>query len=88
VETDFLETEDLERVRTTVHRRLIDELPSEGARYIAYRLSLITGEFSRQTVFDLAQLAPPVALPGEVFDGLVGPWVEHWGTTVIEFHPS
>ena len=45
-ETDFLKTEDLEQVRTTARRRLIDELPSEGARYIAYRLSLITGEFS------------------------------------------
>jgi tetratricopeptide (TPR) repeat protein len=54
---------------------------------IAYRLSLITGEFSRQTVFDLAQLAPPVALPGEVFDGLMGPWVEALGNDCYRVSP-
>jgi hypothetical protein len=87
VETDFLKTEDLEQVRTTARRRLIDELPTEGARYIAYRLSLITGEFSRQTVLDLAQLPPPVALPGEAFDGLVGPWIETLGNDYYRVSP-
>ena len=86
-ETDFLKTEDLEYVRTTARRRLIDELPSEGARYIAYRLSLITGEFSRQTALDLAQLPPPVALPGEAFDGLVGPWIETLGNDCYRVSP-
>ncbi|HEY7491427.1 MAG TPA: hypothetical protein VIH59_10005, partial [Candidatus Tectomicrobia bacterium] len=87
VETNFLQTEDLEQVRTTARRRLIDELPTEGARYIAYRLSLITGEFSRQTVLDLAQLPPPVALPGEMFDGLVGPWIEPLGNDYYRVSP-
>ena len=87
VETDFLKTEDLEQVRTTARRRLIDELPSEGVRYIAYRLSLITGEFSRQTVLDLAQLLPPIALPGEAFDGLVGPWIETLGNNTYRVSP-
>jgi len=87
VETDFLKTEDLEHVRTTARRRLIDELPSEGARYIAYRLSLITGEFSRQTALGLAQLPPPVALPGEAFDGLVGPWIETVGNDCYRVSP-
>jgi tetratricopeptide (TPR) repeat protein len=87
IETDLLKTEDLEHVRTTVRRRLIDELPSKGARYIAYRLSLITGEFSRQTALDLAQLPPPVALAGEVFDGFVGPWIETLGNDCYRISP-
>jgi tetratricopeptide (TPR) repeat protein len=87
VATDFLKTEDLEHVRTTARRRLIDELPSEGARYIAYRLSLITGEFSRQTALGLAQLPPPVALPGEAFEGLVGPWIETVGNDCYRVSP-
>ena len=79
VATDVLEQGDLEHVRTTARRRLLDELPSEGARYMAYRLSLIINEFSRQTMLDLAQLPPQVVLPGEVFDGLLGPWIETLG---------
>ena len=86
-ETDFLKTEDLEQIRTTARRRLIDELPSEGTRYIAYRLSLITGEFSRQLALDLAQLPPPVALPGEAFDSLVGPWIETLGNDCYRVSP-
>jgi tetratricopeptide (TPR) repeat protein len=87
IETDLLKTEDLEHVRTTIRRRLIDELPSEGARYIAYRLSLMTGEFSRQMALDLAQLPPPIALPGEAFDGLVGPWIETLGNNCYRISP-
>jgi tetratricopeptide (TPR) repeat protein len=85
--TNFLQTEDLEQVRTSARRRLTDEFPSEGAKYIAYRLSLITGDFSRQMVFDLAQLPPPVALPGDAFDGLVGPWIETLGNNTYRVSP-
>lgn len=87
IETDLLKTEDLEHVRTTIRRRLIDELPSEGARYTVFRLSLMTGEFSRQTALDLAQLPPPIALPGEAFDGLVGPWIETLGNNCYRISP-
>jgi hypothetical protein len=87
METDLLQTEDLEQVRTTIRRRLVDELPSEGARYNAYRLSLTTGEFSRQTALDLAQLPPPVVLPGEAFDSLVGPWIEALGSDCYRISP-
>jgi hypothetical protein len=85
--SDFIKAEDIEQVRTTVRRRLINELPSEGARYIVYRLSLITGEFSRQIALDLAQLPPLVTLPGEVFDGLVGPWIETLGNDCYRVSP-
>jgi hypothetical protein len=85
--TNLLQTEDLEHVRTTARRRLTDEFPSQEARYIAYRLSFITGEFSRQMVFDLSQLPPPVVLPGDVFDSLVGPWIEALGNNTYRVSP-
>jgi len=84
---DLMQTEDLEHVRTTARRRLTDEFPSQEARYIAYRLSFIAGEFTRQTVFDLAQLPPPVAFPGDAFDGLVGPWIETLGNNTYRVSP-
>jgi tetratricopeptide (TPR) repeat protein len=86
-EADLLQTEDLEQVRITARRRLTDEFPSPEAKYIAYRLSFIIGKFSRQTVLDLAQLSPPVALPGDEFDGLVGPWVETLGHNSYRVSP-
>jgi hypothetical protein len=86
-ETDFLKTEDLEQIRTTARRRLIDEIPSEGARYIAYRLSLFTGRFPRQLALDLAQLPPLIPLPGEAFDSLVGPWIEPLGNDYYQVSP-
>src|SRR5712691_9176105 len=46
-----------------------------------------TPEFSRQTAFDLAQLPPPVALPGDAFDGLVGPWIETLSNNTYRVSP-
>lgn len=72
----LLQTVDLQQERDLARRRLIEEMPSESARSLAYRLSLITGQFSRPIAVSLAELAPAVTLPGEAFDTLVGPWIE------------
>jgi tetratricopeptide (TPR) repeat protein len=72
----FLETADLQQEKTFAYRRLIEEIPSEGARSVAYRLSLLSGKFSRQLALKLANLPPNVPFPGEGFDILVGPWIE------------
>ena len=85
--SDFMQQEDLESVRAHARRRLIDELPSAETRYLAYRLSLINDEFSHQTMMDLAQLRPPVTLPGETFDRLVGPWIEILGENSYRVSP-
>jgi tetratricopeptide (TPR) repeat protein len=72
----FLETADLQEERDFARRRLMEEIPSEGARSVAYRLSLLSGQFSRELALKLANLPPNVPLPGDGFDILVGPWVE------------
>jgi len=62
---DIVRPQDIERVRAEARNRLVQELPSDGARVLAYRLSLITGGFSRATAMALASSPPPVSLPGE-----------------------
>lgn len=75
-ELGWLDPKDLEKERAASRRRLIEDIPSEEARTLAYRLSMLIGQFTRQRAFELAQLPPPAARPGEALDTLVGPWVE------------
>jgi hypothetical protein len=63
---------DLERVQQEVRKRLVDDLPSDDARDLAYRLSVFSGRFSRSQALAIA--SEPVA--GTAFDALCGPWVE------------
>lgn len=74
--SDLTRPEDVERVRAEARNRLVEELPSKDARALTYRLSIINGAFSRETAIAVANTPPLINLPGEVFDVLVGPWVE------------
>lgn len=78
---------DLVPEREATRRRLSDEIPSDGARLLAYRLSLISGKFTRTTALKLAELPPPITLPGENFDLLVGPWIEKIGQDAYRVSP-
>jgi tetratricopeptide (TPR) repeat protein len=86
-ELSWLQTTDLEEQRTSSRRRLMDEIPSENARSLAYRLSLMMERFPRQLALDLAQLLPPLPMPGEAFDCLVGPWIERVGEDSYRVSP-
>jgi tetratricopeptide (TPR) repeat protein len=83
----WLQTTDLEEQRTFSRRRLMDEIPSEGARSLAYRLSLMMEQFPRQLALDLAHIPPPLPMPGESFDCLVGPWIERVGEDSYRVSP-
>lgn len=74
--TDLTLPEDVQVEREATRARLIDEIPSQDARELAYRLSVVTGSFSRSLVFKIAAVDEAVQLPGEQFDLLRGPWVE------------
>lgn len=78
---------DLVPEREATRRRLSDEIPSDGARLLAYRLSLISEKFTRTTALKLAELPPPIALPGESFDLIVGPWIEKIGPDTYRVSP-
>ncbi|WP_439548905.1 hypothetical protein [Falsiroseomonas sp.] len=57
--------------------RLAAALPNAGARELLYRASLVEGRFPRGVALALGEVEPCVSLPGEAFDALVGPWVDH-----------
>jgi tetratricopeptide (TPR) repeat protein len=83
----WLQTADLEEQRTFSRRRLMDEIPSESARSLAYRLSLMMEQFPRQLALDLAHIPPSLPMPGESFDCLVGPWIERVGEDSYRVSP-
>jgi tetratricopeptide (TPR) repeat protein len=48
----------------------------DNQRELLYRLSLITMSFRRGDAVKIGSLVPEVQRPGEVFNSLVGPWIE------------
>lgn len=84
---DFTKCDDVERVRADFQSRLIEELPNENARILAYRLSVILGTFSRETAIAVAEPPPPLRLSGEAFDALLGPWIEKQGENQYRISP-
>ena len=56
-------------------RMLLVALP-EAEKRLLYHLSLITGPFRRDHAIKIAELPPAAAAPGEIFDRLLGPWIE------------
>jgi tetratricopeptide (TPR) repeat protein/energy-coupling factor transporter ATP-binding protein EcfA2 len=57
-------------------RMLLKELP-EGHRELLYRLSLVAGLFRRDHAISIGELKPTVHCAGDVYDQLIGPWIEH-----------
>ena len=54
---------------------LLVALP-EAEKQLLYHLSLIVGPFRRDQAIKIAELPPAAAAPGDVFDHLLGPWIE------------
>ncbi|CAI0974826.1 Uncharacterised protein [Serratia entomophila] len=86
-EEDISSPEDIERIRLDARNRLMKMFPSDAARILAYRLSIITGRFRRSLALALSNTPPPVMLPGEIFESLVGPWIEKEGTDLYRISP-
>jgi len=84
---DMTNPEEVERIKADARNRLIKEFPSEAARTLAYRLSIVVGLFRRNTAIAVAGSPSPIELPGEVFDTLVGPWVEKVGGNLYRISP-
>lgn len=70
-----MSSNDIKDEQESVRRYVIQGLP-EQAREMLYRLSLITGSFTREAATMLGATPPPLSLPGELFDVLKGPWIE------------
>jgi hypothetical protein len=55
--------------------RLREQLP-DSARQLAFRLSILAGDFDRRLAIDIGAATPPIAEPGLALDLLSGPWIE------------
>jgi hypothetical protein len=77
---------DLDEVRREIRNRLRDALPSDDARSLLYRLSILM-HFRKQQAVALGSHTPPVSLAGEVFDSLTGPWIEAVDNTRFRLSP-
>ena len=86
-EMTWFKGDDLQTERDAIRLRLANEIPSDGARSLAYRLSLIAETFSRKVALTVASLLTPIPLPGENFDLLVGPWIERVGDDKYRVSP-
>jgi tetratricopeptide (TPR) repeat protein len=73
---DLLKTPpDIHRERAVARELLIVQL-SINERELIYRLSIIVGLFRRDHAIAIAENKPSLEHSGDVFDHLVGPWIE------------
>lgn len=73
---DLFHSQSIEEVREESQRRFQEQIPSESARKLAYRLSILAPYFKRIHALYLGEHPTPLESVGEAFDLLVGPWVE------------
>ena len=81
------EAEDIEAVRREARSILQEQMPSEAAKILAYRLSILGQPFRRDHALQLGIHPPAFTLPGETFDQLVGPWIERLNDTYYAVSP-
>ncbi|MEK6407735.1 MAG: hypothetical protein AABN34_12285 [Acidobacteriota bacterium] len=84
---DISETEDIENVRREARTQLREQLPSEDARTLAYRLSILSGPFKRGQALLLGTHDVAIRTPGDAFDLLLGPWVERLNENYYQLSP-
>jgi hypothetical protein len=72
---ELLQPASLQQAREEVRGILADTL-LESERTLVYRLSVFTTRFSREQAITMANHRPALPLGGELFDRLVGPWIE------------
>lgn len=79
-------SDDVDAERAAIHARLVRELPDQ-AKTLLYRLSVPSLGFDRRLALATAAVAPPISLPGEALDILLGPWVERRGQDRMRVSP-
>lgn len=75
ITSDAILTDDTKDVKQEFRQTLRDELSNED-RSLLYRLTIFTNRFKRKQALDLGSHSPALTLPGEIFDSLIGPWIE------------
>jgi len=73
---DLIGSEVIRDTKIELRKRLMDDVPTESARTLAYRLSILDFPFKRDLALTLGSLAPELKNPGDALDLLIGPWIE------------
>ena len=81
-----LSTSDISAARESARRNLVSVLP-ESTRILLYRLSIVTGRFSRSLALAIGAIDPPISLAGESLDQLIGPWIEPLDSNHLRVSP-
>ena len=68
-------------------RKLLGVVLRSEERELLYRLSLRGGPVRRDQALAIASIEPAIPLGGDVFDGLVGPWIERLGDEYYRLSP-
>lgn len=71
----------------TETRRMVALIPDDNQREMLCRLSLIGRAFNRESADVVARAVPSLARPGELLNGLLGPWVNRLGSDKFEVSP-
>jgi tetratricopeptide (TPR) repeat protein len=58
-----------------------------GDKTLLYRLSITTGAFRRDHAVAIGNISPPLSFPADVFDRLVGPWIDRLGIGYFRLSP-
>jgi hypothetical protein len=69
-------SEAVRATREEARRRLVDELPSEGARRLVGRMGCVFDKANDALVFKLAHNDPPIPHAGDILAILRGSWIE------------
>lgn len=77
---------DLDSERRRLRRSLVDRLGADSRRLLL-RASLLHGRFSRELVRSLADVEPELAMPGELLNSLLGPWIDELGRDRLRVSP-
>lgn len=64
---------DIVAIQEDARRRLREQVPSEEARQLAIRLSILVHPFRRELALSVCR---QLTSPGEAFEQLLGPWIE------------
>ena len=76
----------LDDIRSEIRTRLSENL-SDESRLFLYRLSIFTSKFQRTNALAIAEHSPEINMSGEVFDKLVGPWIERVDADYFRLSP-
>lgn len=71
-----LNASEVSDAKKLARKKLIQTAPNSEVKALAYRLSVLIGDFSRSVALNVGAITPPIQNPGEALDILIGPWIE------------